>query len=430
MTKQKKQTILLTCLIVIMLAMGIGYTVLKKINQVKDEEAKETIELYQLDTSKAKEITIENESGKLDFVKRDNKWSLKGDSAFPVNKEKIDSILDSMKTVSANSQVTDGTDELSQYGLGEPSVSILVTLSNNVKAKVSFGTQVPVLGGYYALVDDDTKIYTMNHTLYENIQVNKMDFVKMDTIPTIESDQVNKIKITENDTENLIIEKTKAGSYVIKKPYKDTVSGNSENILELLSKYSNLSFDNCIEYNCTDFQQYGLEKPKESITVTYKAKKEKKTEQKEYTLYVGNQNNDGAYYVRPKNSSFVYEISADTIDELIHVKAFDYVEKTIFSFAIDTLQTVIIKDENGKKRTLDKEKDLSTLTSVQGLIYSGEIKKKILDETKIYECTIKNDNKTSVITFLPYDKSSYRVNKDGQELFLVSKKAVNKLLTK
>lgn len=428
MTKQKKQAILLTCLTLLMIGMGIGYTAIKKINQVKEQEANEAIELYEIDTKKAKEIKIENENGKFVFLKNKDKWKLKGDSAFPIDNEKIDTILDSMKTVSANSQVTDGTEELSQYGLGEPSVSILVTLSNNVKAKVSFGSQVPVLGGYYALVDDDTKVYTMSETLYEAIKVKKMDFVKTETIPSIESNQVDRIKIVQNNKGDLVIEKLNDGSYTIKKPYKDIVSGNGENILELITNYSNLAFDNCVEYNCTNFKQYGLEKPKESISITYQVEKKKKTEEKEYTLYVGNQSSDGNYYVRPKNSSYVYQINSDIIDELIHVNPFAYVDKTIFAFATDTLQSFTIKNEDGKKRSLDKKKNLDTLTSIQGLTYSGEIKKSISDETKIYECSIKNNNITSVISFLPYDKSSYRVNKDGQELFLVSKKAVDKLL--
>lgn len=428
MTKQKKQTIILTVLILLMVGMGFCYMVLRKISQVKEAEANQSIELYKLDTKKTEEITIENENGEMVFTKTNGKWTLKADADFPVNKDKIEEILNAMKTVEANSQVTDGTEELSQYGLEKPVCSILVKLNNGVKAKVSFGSQVPVLGGYYVLVDDETKVYTMSDSLYQTIQTKKMDFVKMESIPSIETEQVNRITIAEKGKKDISVVKKKDGSYIWNGAYKDTVAGNSEKVIDFISNYTGLVFDSCAEYNCSDFGTYGLKNPKNSILISYNTEKGEK--EKEYRLNIGRKNENGSYYVSSDNSAFVYEISADTIDELLHVNAFDYIEQTIFAFAADTLQSFTIEKEDGTKKSLNIEKDLDTLSSIQALTYSGEAKKDKTDNTKIYKCVVQNDKKTSTITFLPYDKTNYRVNKDGQELFLANKKAVDNLFKK
>ncbi|MSS62604.1 DUF4340 domain-containing protein [Velocimicrobium porci] len=429
MTKKKKQTVVLGILIFLMILLGVGYGAIKKINAVKEAEKEQSIELYHLDTEKAKKIIITNENGTIELTKKASNWIFAGDSSLPIDADKVDNILSLVKVINANSEVTDGTEELSQYGLEKPEQSIYIELTNGVKAKVSFGTEVPILGGYYCLVDDGTKVYTMGEELYQAILRNKMDFVKMEKIPSIESKNVKKLELTNRKGKAVTIQKISDGSFVIKGAYDKTVTGNSEAILGLFENYGELAFDNCVEYSCKDFSQYGLENPEQSLKITYTVKKDKKNVKEQYILYVGNKSEDGSYYVTPEGSAYVYQMEEDILDELLNVKIFDYIDKTVFAFSTDSLKAITVEDKKGNKKNLTVKKDLDTLTALQALTFSGEIEEKVSENEPIYTCIVQNNGEKSIVSFLPYDgKKYYRVDKDGEQLFLVDKKAVDKLL--
>lgn len=429
MTKKKKQTFVLGTLIVLMVSLVIGYGAIKKVNEVKEAEKEQSIELYHLDTKKAKKIVITNENGTIELTKKDSGWMFNKDSSLPIDTDKVDEILNLVKVIDANSEVTDGTEELSQYGLEKPGRSIYIELTNGVKAKVSFGDKVPVLGGYYCLVDDETKVYTMGEELYQAILRNKMDFVKMEKIPSIESENVNKLEIINNKGKAVAIQKESDGSFVIKGAYDKTVTGNSEAILGLFDTYGELAFDSCVEYSCKDFSKYGLENQKQSLKITYTVKKNQKNVKKQYILYVGDKTEDGKYYVTPEGSSYVYEMEGDTLDEIRNANMFDYIDKTVFAFSTDSLKSISVKDKKGNKKNLTVKKDLDTLTALQNLTFSAEMKKTVSEDTPVYTCIVQNNGEKSSVSFLPYDgKKYYRVDKDGEQLFLVDKKAVDKLL--
>lgn len=85
--------------------------------------------------------------------------------------------------------------------------------------------------------------------------------------------------------------------------------GDTDAVTTALGAYSAYSLLSTIEYNCTDFAQYGLEEPVTTVTVRYT--EEESTEVKSLVFEFGNINveENNYSYVRVNGSDYVYGMS-------------------------------------------------------------------------------------------------------------------------
>ena len=118
MAKKKKMNTVIVLLIVLVVACGAYFGVLKY-NEAQESketgEEDESIPIIEMDDVVA--VSYDNETAALSFEKQDDEWICTDQEDFPLIQNRINSIANAMKNMSANRQLED-TDDLAQYWPG------------------------------------------------------------------------------------------------------------------------------------------------------------------------------------------------------------------------------------------------------------------------------------------------------------------------
>ena len=121
-----------------------------------------------------------------------------------------------------------------------------------------------------------------------------------------------------------------------------------------------------VSYDVSDLAAYGLDNPKK-ITVFYEEEQESEetseetdTEeeeeeepvmaQKEFVLLVGNADENGNYYVKTADSSYIYTMAASTVDEMMNLASDELVSSLVTDYSLADLDKVTIERTDVYKR--------------------------------------------------------------------------------
>ena len=163
----KKQKIQLIVILVLLIVFVGGYFGLKKYNenvQAKESEPKYTA-LALTDQDENESIEVTNLNGTFDIEKDENgDYYLKDNDSINVDRDKIDSKIEEIKTITSE-QVVDGAENLADYGLDDPDVTVVISLKDGESHTLYFGDFNQSASTYYLKVDDISTIYTVSSTL-------------------------------------------------------------------------------------------------------------------------------------------------------------------------------------------------------------------------------------------------------------------------
>ncbi len=166
----KKQRIQLIVLVVILLGFVGGYFGLKTYN--KNAEAKESEPKYTAlsltDDDVITKLYVKNVNGEFELVKKDDDtWNLSSDETIDIDEDKIKTKINSLKTITSD-QVVDGAENLADYGLDDPAITIKMTLADGTEHTLKIGDYNQTASAYYMTIDDISTIYTVSSTLNSN----------------------------------------------------------------------------------------------------------------------------------------------------------------------------------------------------------------------------------------------------------------------
>lgn len=497
---KKKQSVVLSTLIFIMIFLCFVYFALQKINLEQAEKAQqngESLELYSVDTEAAVKFKLTNANGEMAFIREDSIWYHETDKNFPVDQTKITDLLSQLALVSANREVAKESSDLAQYGLDQPSLVLYLETKDGVSAEISLGNEAPANGGYYAQVDGGSAVYTMDISYYETAAAyRENDFMKVESGPVFDEAAVSYFLAKRSNGSYFEAAEDESSVFWVRGAYKTPVRGDAGQLETLFLGYSGISYGDVVTYHCTDATQYGIDKNGAKISLRYlqeteaaaddgsglqngglqegslqdgneedsgtgEDSAETKSEEKEYTLYIGNLGENGKYYVQPKGSSYIYQMDAELVEGYLNVDAFSCADHSVVTETVDLLKqvqitaggktyrfkltektgdddteiTYIVKKDG--KRT-DTQSFLSALAELQSLTYvkeaeeerEGEAHAKNVSDKAETNIVLKTKNGKKSIEFLPYDGNNYyRVSVDGEAYFLAEKKSADKIIS-
>ena len=274
--------------------------------------------------------------------------------------------------------------------------------------------------------------------------------------------------------------------YAVIQGYEISMAADTDAVKTFFDNYCSLSYSSCVEYNCSDLATYGLKDPRATVTIDYyeetadssdsdstgttdstdtssnsDSAKTIRTDYK-YQLQIGDLNEDeSSYYVRDTSNNSVMLMSKDTVDKMLEFNKFDVLEKYVQLINIKTVSSVdvvanglthtlkneVIKakdsdSEDSKDTTKfwldDKEYDEDSARDLyQNLLmpkydqllpkdYKGHTGDPVA--TVIFHRTSAEYPEVTV-SYYEYDNSFYVVNRNGEEYFLVDKRAVDDLVS-
>ncbi len=371
-SKRKKKnlfTLLILCLSIIVLVGA--YYLVSNHNDKKAAEEEETsaaedaasdtsADIFTLDSDSLVKVSFSNQDWQATIVKSDDDtYYLEGDESFPLDQDKAQYVFDYIDG-SATKTVTEAPENLADYGLADPQITATATDTDGGQYTIYIGDKTGSGIGYYAKVEGSDTIYVVPATLYTYYVYDQQDLILTEETPAIDSTLISFLGITSPEYGNLALMYTDNPStayaglainnWLITEPFDFEAEGDTDNITEMLTNYESFTLKSAVDYKEENLADYGLENPETYLYIQYK---EAVTDDSDnttyndlsYTLYIGNTDEDGNYYVKQGDSSIVYLMAASNVETLLDVDAKSLVSTYINLINIKTLNQMQVSYE-------------------------------------------------------------------------------------
>lgn len=373
MKKKKKLIGLLTALVVLILLTA-AYFCLKNYNKEQEAESETedtSVAVTSIEETDITGLTYILDNEKLEFKKENDSWHYTQDENFPVDQDKIKTLLGNFKEIKAVRDLGQ-LENLEDYGLKEPLNTVTVTSNNGVETVFYIGSENETTGDYYMYMNNPEHIYTVSSTFANAFNGKLYDLIVDSSFPSITSNSIIKAVVQQQDNQ-LTLESSRddTATWRVTDSKNEMKEPDGTKSNQLLSNVTSLNFADYIDYNCKDLEQYGLKEPSAVITLDYTVTSEVPvesdsaeagteqagvsetsetadaqnasegaaletditetadgqteesesetestklvTEEKQIVLQIGNQTEDGDYYVKTSDNNEVHTMSADAL---------------------------------------------------------------------------------------------------------------------
>lgn len=214
--KKNIKYIIIFCVIAVILA---GLLIVLKLTAPEEEpesdteNAVQTSLVYDKNPHDISKLEISNEHGSYEVVRAgegDNAvWTIVELANLPMSSANMGNLLENAASVTAQQTVVESAEDLSIYGLAEPLSTVTATFSDSGSTvkKLLIGNLTPNGNMHYAMVEGDTKVYTILNSKVNCFLENKY-YVLNKTIYTVRT------AADEND----VTDYTRINKMTIKRP--------------------------------------------------------------------------------------------------------------------------------------------------------------------------------------------------------------------
>lgn len=330
----------------------------KQAEQSKAEKEANTFYLSKIE--QPVDISYTNSYGTFDFSydAESESWTYMADEHFPVTQSYLTTLANDMKSLKAERKLEEIQDDLSVYGLDDPTFYIAAKGADDTRITVWIGSSNSYSSDYYAKVEGEEDIYTVSSGFVSDISNDISALQVKESFPTITSPSVTNMELAndntsiemqkevtkepaskEETTEESVKEYEEAADKITKESKRseeaeETVEmievtrwifsqggkinriEEDEDIHTLLANAVGLSFEDCADYYADEEEKkvYGLNENAEILYITYTVGEEEKN----LRLTIGNTTEDEEYYYTSMNDSDqVNLVSKESIDEIL-----------------------------------------------------------------------------------------------------------------
>jgi len=475
--KRKKHRLLVVVASVLSVAVLIGGTVaIIKLIPVKEDEIStplsSEIQVSNVLSSDLSKVTVKNQNGTFELYAEETKddstsdvmWYLKGVGKDLVNSSTISYFAGEAASFSAIQEISQKSEK--DCGMEKPYATINVNKKDSEEFTITVGAKAPANMGYYVKCSKDNKIYLVDSSYVENLNVDSLYFATNDPLTpftppegaedyaTSEGQLSNFDSITVKSKkfkDTLVIESNPNEAlaqyigFLVTKP-TTRVAENAEGLLSLFSDGITTSGAYTYDVSEASLKKYGLDNPDFQMTINIKGK----TLTYKFALQ-----KDGNYAAISDNSKLISIVSPDKISQYAEADIIHFYSSWICLYSIDDISALNLK-VNGKEYnfgieplseeeaensdvnyaiTLNgKSVDCQSFQNIYQCLISLACTDYTIDEVKgepqiVFEFVFK-DKKAgkSVIEFTKSGESRYQYTVDGMELGKTNSSAMNKLI--
>ena len=278
---KKKSVNLITAVGVLVVLSGayVGVKAYVAKQEATDTESaeEENPEIISIASADVKSIKFVIDKKEVTFEKDGDSWVKSDETAFPVDQDKIDTLVSSLNSIKAE-RTLENVEDASEYELDQPENTITVTTEDGETTVIQLGMENDSTSQEYIdLNKDSSTVYVVSNSTFSSFEGTLYDFAKSGAFPTIDSSTVSKISVDGKDS-SYVVEKDENNFWNITGD-GETEKADSAKATSLASALSSMAYSSYVNYNCTEdeFSQYGLDKPYAEIIVDYQEKVEKES---------------------------------------------------------------------------------------------------------------------------------------------------------
>lgn len=278
---KKKSVNLITAVGVLVVLSGayVGVKAYVAKQEAADTESAEgeNPEIISIASADVKSIKFVIDKKEVTFEKDGDSWVKSDETGFPVDQDKIDTLVSSLNSIKAE-RTLENVEDASEYELDQPDNTITVTTEDGETTVIQLGMENDSTSQEYIdLNKDSSTVYVVSNSTFSSFEGTLYDFAKSGVFPTVDSSTVSKISVDGKDS-SYVVEKDKNNFWNITGD-GETEKADSAKATSLASTLSSVAYASYVNYNCAEdeLSQYGLDKPYAEITVDYQEKVEKES---------------------------------------------------------------------------------------------------------------------------------------------------------
>ncbi len=426
----------------------------------KKEEIKTSGEVVlEIDPESVDSLSWNYDGSTLSFHKgEDETWLYDEDEAFPVDPEKIQTLLEEFQAFRAAFTI-ENAEDLSQYGLDNPELTINLT-AGDTSYTIDLGSYSTMDEQRY-LSDGDGNVYLAVSDPLDAYGKELSDLILQDETPGVS--EVSSLSFSGASEYSVSYEKESSSTYCADDVYFTTQDGetvplDTSRVKSYLSEINGLGLTDYATYNVTDEElaSYGLDDPELTITEVYTSENEDGNEEEQtFILHISRDpeelakvddsdseesaedEDDITAYARVGDSQIVYKISgssykalmAASYDDLRHTDllSMDLADVTSIDISLDGSSYTLTSETKKKEQTWsyqEEEIDFADLQdALEGLTASSFTDEKAAGQEEI-SLTLHLDNENFpevTLSLYRYDGSSCLAVLNGNPVALVAR---------
>ena len=278
---KKKSVNLITAVGVLVVLSGayVGVKAYVAKQEAADAESaeEENPEIISIASADVKSIKFVIDKKEVTFEKDGDSWVKSDETDFPVDQDKIDTLVSSLNSIKAE-RTLENVEDASEYELDQPENTITVTTEDGETTVIQLGMENDSTSQEYIdLNKDSSTVYVVSNSTFSSFEGTLYDFAKSGVFPTVDSSTVSKISVDGKDS-SYVVEKDENNFWNITGD-GETEKADSAKATSLASTLSSVAYASYVNYNCAEdeLSQYGLDKPYAEITVDYQEEVEKES---------------------------------------------------------------------------------------------------------------------------------------------------------
>ena len=254
---------------------GVKTYVAKQDAKEAENDEEESQEIISIASDDVKSVKFVIDKKEVTFEKDGDSWVKSDETAFPVDQDKMDTLISSLSSVKAERTLED-VEDASEYELDQPENTITVTMEDGSETVIRVGMENDSTSQEYIDLDKDSStVYVVSNSTFQSFEGTLYDFAESGTFPTVDSSTISKVSVDGKDS-SYSIEKDENNFWNITEN-GDMEKADSAKATSLTSAVSGMAYASFVNYDCSDeeLSQYGLDKPYAEITVDYQEEVEK-----------------------------------------------------------------------------------------------------------------------------------------------------------
>lgn len=384
---KKKQINMITSLLLLVVLCGAYYGIKNyaaRQEEAENAEEEEDTEITIVSADDVSKVSFMIDKKEVVFAKEEDSWVIEDNEDFPVDQTVLDDAVSVFADMTADREI-DNAEDLEQYGLNSPDNTITIENEENEKTVLRVGIKNDSTSQYYVNKDEDKNtVYVVAESEISPFMDSLYDYAEKEDFPYVNSSSITRIALEKQDTSYELEDNEDTGLWDIRNEEDASEKADTAKVSALTSSVSALAYDSFIEYNCQDDSIYGLDNPYATLTVDYEetiesddsddlddndesgdsdesndsdesddgdasdgsddseAEDSETTVEKQLILYVGDQTENNARYVRLEGSTQVYTIDDESISTIVDKSFTDYLDLTVNYLSVNQLDELSV----------------------------------------------------------------------------------------
>lgn len=190
----KKTYLFLASLFLLLIAAYWGLKVYNDKTTAAETAAEESAVIYLTNEDTLSALSYANGTDTMSFDFSNTTWSYTEDDELKINQTTLQSVAASFTQLTASRALTEGIDDLSDYGLDDPSYTLSITSSEGETTEILIGNSFSSDTYYYAKTATEDTIYVIDASVVTNLVFDVSDLIEIPSLPGLTTD--NTIELT------------------------------------------------------------------------------------------------------------------------------------------------------------------------------------------------------------------------------------------